>query len=94
MSTSSPRRSPLARLVLAVGGIGVLVALAKLEQLTADSIGGARGRLAAVAIALAVFAACGLAAGWRQWRPRLTRPAPVRMPERSRDDLEPVNSLT
>ena len=92
MPTSSPRRSPLARLALAAGGIGVLVALAKIEQVIAGTIGGARGLTVAVLIALAVFAACGLAAARHQWRPRLTRPAPVRLPERHADDLEPLQA--
>lgn len=90
MTASNHGRSPLARSALAAGGIAVLIGLAKLEEVIADTIGGARGLSAAALLALAVFAACALAAAWRQWRPGLTRPAPVRLPERSRDDLEPV----
>ena len=90
MSSNQPR-SPLARLALAAGGIAVLTGLAKAEQEIAGTIGGARGLYAAAALAFLVFTLCSLGAAWRQWRPRLTAPAPVRLPERPADDLEPVN---
>ena len=89
--SSNHSRSPLARLALAAGGIAVLTALAKAEQVIAGTIGGTRGLQVAAALAVLVFAACSLWAAWRQWRQWLTAPAPVRLPERPADDLEPVN---
>lgn len=87
-------RRPLARLALAGGGIGALVALAKAEQLIAGTIGGARGFLAAALLAVAVFSGCGLARSLRSRRvPGLTRPVPVRLPERA-ESLEPANSAS
>lgn len=91
MTASDHARRPLARAALAAGGIGVLVALAAACACAAGSIGGARGILAAVLLAGAVFSGCGLAHSLRSRRvPGLTRPAPVRLPERARDDLEPA----
>lgn len=82
--------STLRRIALAAGGIGTLVVLAKLEEVIAGTVGGARGILAAVLLALAVFSGCGLARSLHTRRtPGLTRPAPVRLPERG-DDLEPA----
>ena len=90
MPASHHARRPLARAALAVAGIGVLVALAAAERYAAGLIGGARGTLAAVLIAGAVFSGCGLAHALRsRWVPGLTRPAPVRLPERG-EHLEPA----
>lgn len=95
MSASNHGRSPLASITLAAGGIGVLVALAAAEKYVAGTIGGARGLFAAVLLAGAVFSGCGLAHSLRSRRvPGLTRPAPVRLPDRSRDDLEPAEALS
>lgn len=92
---TASNHGPRARLALAAGGVGALVALAKIEQLIAGTIGGARGLLAAILLAGVVFSGCGLVHSLRRYRaPGLTRPGPVRLPERARDDLEPVNSLS
>ena len=94
MTTSHHARSPLARLVLAAGGIAAFVTLAEAMKLIAGTIGGARGTLAAVLLAGAVFSGCGLAHSLRSRRePGLTRPAPVRLPERG-EHLEPANSAS
>lgn len=94
MTTSHRDRSPLARTILAAGGIAALVALAEAEKVIAGTIGGARGLLAAVLLAGAVFSGCGLAHNLRRYRAeRLTRPAPVRLPDRA-EHLEPANSAT
>lgn len=91
MSFNQPR-SPLARLALAAGGIAVLTGLAKAEQVIAGTIGGSRGLQVAAALAFLVFSLCSLGAAWRQWKPRLTKPAPVWLPERHADDLEPLEA--
>jgi hypothetical protein len=55
-------------------------------ELIAGTIGGARGLLAAVLLAGAVFSGCGLAHSLRTRRaPGLTRPGPVRLPEPAGD---------
>lgn len=88
----SYKHSRAARLALAVLGLSVFFALAAAMGTVAGFLGGARGTLAAVLLAGAAFGGCGLARFLRSRRvPGLTRPAPVRAPERSRDDLEPVN---
>jgi hypothetical protein len=93
MASNQPH-GPMARLGFALGGIGVLVALAEAEKLIAGTIGGARGRFAAILVAGAVFGCCRLAHSLRRSRePGLTRPAPVRLPERG-EHLEPANSAT
>ncbi|HET9970023.1 MAG TPA: hypothetical protein VFQ68_17450 [Streptosporangiaceae bacterium] len=93
MTASDHARSPLARLALAAGGVGVLLALAAAMRYAAGSIGGARGTLAAVLLAGAVFSGCRLAHGLRPRRaPGLTRPGPVRLPEAARDLPEPAGS--
>lgn len=93
MTTSDHARRPLARLALAAASIGVLVALAAAERYAAGTIGGARGILAAVLLAGAVFSGCGLAHSLRSRRvPGLTRPAPVRLPEPAADLPEPAGS--
>ena len=95
MTASNHGRPPLARLALAAGGIAALVLLAAAEKYLADSIGGVHGLFGAVLLAGAVFGGCGLVHSLRSRRePRLTRPAPVRLPEPAADDLEPVNALT
>jgi len=88
-------RRPLARAALAAAGIGVLVALAAACSRAAGTIGGARGTLAAVLIAGAVFSGCGLAHSLRSRRvPGLTRPAPVRLPEAADNLPEPAGTLS
>lgn len=95
MNPSSTRRTPLARLALAAGGLGVLVAFAAACTLAAGTIGGARGLLAGVLLAGAVFSGCRLAHSLRSRRaPGLTRPAPVRLPEAAQDLPEPAGSLS
>lgn len=87
MTTSKHDRGPLARLALAAGGIGLLAFVAVVARYAAD----AYGPLAGILAACAPFGACGLVSGLRTFRAAgLTRPAPVRLPERARDDLEPV----
>lgn len=91
MSSNHPATAA-ARIALAVLGLSAFFALAALMGVVAGFLGGARGILAAVLLAGAVSSGCGLAHSLRSRRaPGLTRPAPVRLPERSRDDLEPVN---
>lgn len=94
MTTSDHARTPLARLALAAGGVGVLLALAAAMRYAAGSIGGARGArgtLAAVLLAAAVSGGCRLAHSLRSRRaPGLTRPGPVRLPDRAAADLEPA----
>ena len=90
----SSNHGPWKRAILAAGGIAALVLLAEAEKLIAGTIGGARGPLAAVLLAGAVFGACRLAHRWPRYRPTpLTRPAPVRLPERG-EHLEPANSAS
>lgn len=91
MTASDHARTPLARLALAAGGVGVLTALAAACTLAAGSIGGARGTLTAVLLAGTVFGGCRLVHGLRPRRvPGLTRPGPVRLPDRAAADLEPA----
>ena len=52
---TASNHGPRARLALAAGGLLALVALAEAEKLIAGTIGGARGLLAAVLLAGAVF---------------------------------------
>jgi len=88
----SSNLGPLARAILAAGGIAVLVLLAAAEELIAGTIGGARGTLVAVLLAFAVFSGCDLVHSLRSRRqPGLTRPAPVRLPERA-EVTEPAKS--
>lgn len=91
MTTVHHDRSPLARTVLAAGGIGALIAVAALARYAA----GVYGTLAGVLVACAPFGACGLVSGLRTFRAAgLTRPAPVRLPEPARDIPEPASSLS
>lgn len=91
---TASNHGPRVRLALAAGGIAALVALAEAEKLIAGTIGGARGLLAAILLAGAVFSGCGLAHSLRRYRhPGLTRPGPVRLPERG-ESLEPANSAS
>lgn len=93
MTASHHARSPLARVALSAAGIGVLVALAAAEHYAAGLIGGARGTLAAVLLAGAVFSGCGLVHALRSRRvPGLTRPAPVRLPEAADSLPEPAGT--
>lgn len=88
---TASNHGPRVRLALAAGGIAVLVALAEAEKLIAGTIGGARGTLAAVLLAGMAFGGCGLVHSLRSRRvPGLTRPAPVRLPDRA-ESLEPAN---
>jgi hypothetical protein len=92
VTTSNHDRSPLARLALAAGSVAALIVLAEVMKLIAGTIGGARGTLAAVLLAGAVFSGCGLVHSLRSRRvPGLTRPAPVRLPERP-EATEPAKS--
>jgi len=92
VTSSHHARSPMARLVLAAGGIAAVATLAEAMKLTAGTIGGTRGLLAAVLLAGAVFSGCGLIHSLRSRRePGLTRPAPVRLPERP-EATEPAKS--
>ena len=94
MTTVHHARRPLARLALAAGSVGALIAAAALARYVASSIGGERGTYVTALLAVAAFGACGLAHGLRRYRvPGLTRPAPVRLPERAADDLEPARAL-
>lgn len=95
MTTSDHARTPLARLALAAGGIGALAATAVLAHAAAGSIGGTRGTLAVAALlGIWAVAGCGLAHSLRSRRqPGLTRPGPVRLPERA-EHLEPANSAS
>jgi hypothetical protein len=93
VNTSNHARRPLARTVLAVGGIGTLIAVAAAAHAAAGLIGGARGTLAGILVVAAVFGGCGLVSRARPRRkPGLTRPAPVRLPEPAQDGHEPVKS--
>lgn len=93
MTPSQHARSPLARLALAAGGIAALVAAAGGIYVADTLIGGLRGLAAGVLLACAVTAVCGLVFRETPRRPQvLTRPAPVRLPER--DACEPVKTLT
>jgi len=88
--SSNHGRSRLARLALAAGGVGTLIAAAALARYAASSIGGGRGTYVTALLAAGVFAACGLAHGLRRYRPaKPSRPAPVRLPGRDRH-LEPA----
>jgi hypothetical protein len=92
VTSSNHDRRPLARLALAAGSVGLLIAAAELARYVASSIGGARGTFIAALLAVAVFGSCGLVHSLRRNRePGLTRPAPVRLPERG-EHLEPANS--
>lgn len=87
----SYKHSRAARLALAALGLSAVFALAALMGAVAGFLGGARGILAAVLLAGAVFSGCGLAHSLRSRRePGLTRPAPVRLPERTPADLKPA----
>lgn len=90
MPASNHRPGRQARLALAAGGLGALVAVAALAQYVAGLIGGARGTLAGILLAGAVFAACGFVFRERPRRvPPLPAPAPAPLPER-----EPVETLS
>ena len=87
MSTSNHGRSPLARLALAAGGIGVLIAAAAVLRYAAEAI----GTVPAAVIAAWLLSCCGLAHSVRSHKvPGLTRPAPVRLPVPARDTPEPA----
>lgn len=81
--------------ILALSGIASLIAFAVILQLAADTIGGARGLLAGVVLAVVVFGGCGLVHSMRQPGVlRLTRPAPVVLPEPAGDLPEPAGHLS
>ena len=93
MTTSNHDRSPLARIVLAAGGIGALVAAAYGLYAVDTLIGGLRGLAAGVILACALTGACGLVS--RVAAPRhqvITRPAPVRLPEQAEELPEPART--
>lgn len=88
MSASSHARSGRSSLALAAGGIGVLVAAAAVLRYAAEAV----GTVPAAVIAGWLLAGCGLAHSVRSHRvPGLTRPAPVRLPERG-EHLEPARN--
>ena len=95
MTTSNHDRSPLARIVLAAGGIGAFFAAAYGLYAVDTAIGGVRGLAAGVLLACAITAVCGLAS--RVAVPRhqvITRPGPVRLPEPAQELPEPASSLS
>jgi hypothetical protein len=94
LNPSNHVRSPLARLILAAGGIAALVAVAAAAHAVAGLAGGTRGTLAGIFLVGAVFSGCGLASRVHRREPQLTRPAQVRLPVPARDACEPVNSPT
>jgi hypothetical protein len=86
---SNHDRSPLASITLAAGGVGILVAFAA----ALEYVAGTRGFLAAVLLAGAVSGGCRLLHSLQPRRvPGLTRPAPVRLPDRARDVPEPARN--
>jgi hypothetical protein len=88
MPASSHARRVLARLAL---GLAALLAVAAAADLAARF----GGTPAGVLVIGAVSGGCGLVHSLRSRRePRLTRPAPVRLPEPAADDLEPANALS
>lgn len=95
MTTSDHARSPLARTLLAAGGIGAFLAVAGGLYAVDTLIGGLRGLAAGVILACAVTAVCGLV--FRETTPRpqvITRPASVRLPEPAEEMPEPASSLS
>ena len=95
MTTSNHGRSPLARTVLAAGGIGAFLAAAGGLYAVDTTIGGLRGLAAGVILACALTAVCGLVS--RVAAPRhqvITRPGPVRLPEPAQEMPEPASSLS
>ncbi len=83
MNPSNHGPRPLARIALAAGGIGMLIAVAAATHAVAGLIGGARGTLAGILLAGAVFGACGFVFRERPRRiPSLPVPAPAPIPER------------
>ena len=89
MNPSQHARSPLARILLAAGGIGALFAIAAVAYRAAA----AYGALAGILIVGAVFGGCGLLSALRTFRTAgLTRPATVRLPEAAADAPEPART--
>jgi peptidoglycan/LPS O-acetylase OafA/YrhL len=86
LPASHHRPGRKARLALAAGGLGILVALAAIARYVAGLLGGARGTLAGIALAGVVFGACRLV--FRE-RPRRIPSPPVPVPER-----EPAETLS
>ena len=81
MNPSNHARSPLARIVLAAGGIAAFFAAAYGLYAVDTAIGGLRGLAAGVMLACAITAVCGLVFRETTLRPQvITRPAPVRLP--------------
>ena len=92
MTTSNHDRSPLARTILAAGGIAAFFTAAAGLYAVDTAIGGARGLAAGVLLACAVTATCGLVSRVAV-RPRVfTRPAPVRLPEPAGELPEPTRT--
>lgn len=95
MTTVHHDRSPLARLILAAGGIAALVAAAYGLYAVDTAIGGLRGLAAGVMLAFALTAVCGLVSRVAAPRPQvITRPGPVRLPEAAEELPEPASSLS
>ena len=88
MSTSHHGRSPLARLILAAGGIVAFIAVCEAAWV-ASVLAGPSGVIAGGAVICAVFTAC-----WYFFRVRpalrAARPAPVRLPEPAGELAEPT----
>lgn len=88
MNPSKHDRSPLARIILAAGGITAVLAVCGAADLAARYY----GTLAGAALISGVFAAC-----WIVFRVRpllhAARPAPVRLPDPA-ESLEPASSLS
>jgi hypothetical protein len=95
LTTSNHDRSRLARIALAAGGIGALIAAAGGLYAVDTAIGGLRGLAAGVMLACAITAVCGLV--FRETTPRpqvITRPGPVQLPEPAEELPEPASSLS
>jgi hypothetical protein len=93
LTTSNHDRSPLARTLLAAGGLAAFLAAASGLYAVDTLIGGFRGLAAGVILACALTAVCGLVS--RVAAPRhqvITRPAPVRLPEQAADVPEPART--
>jgi hypothetical protein len=88
VSTSHHGRSPLARLILAAGGIAAFTAVAEAAHVV-SVLAGRSGVIAGGAVIAAVFTAC-----WYFFRVRpmlrAGRPAPVRLPEPAGELAEPT----
>jgi hypothetical protein len=91
VSISHHGRSPLARLILAAGGIAAFVAVCEIAHVV-SVLAGPGGVIAGVMMIAAVFTACWYVVRVRP-QLRAARPAPVRLPEPAADMPEPVQAL-